>query len=305
MRLIRVLTLAATTCAFLGLSVGAAADDRRGPRDRRLFTSASELESHVRRFDTLIGHQWQLRHLKRETQALREDAGHFKAMVRRGVQGPHLREDFRKVSRSYRRLRRAVHDHGQQDKRLLDRWDEIVVGYYTTRRVLRGSDHRPGPHPTPNPGPTPFPKPRPGHFSQCVDFAYPRYDQTLPSASAMDRARRLCRDPFDLDLAQFLYELHDQTLPSSAAVDRAARDARKSGVARRTGLIRFAAERYDRTLPASSAATRAVDRTEDLEDDALPCVRRMFRAYDRSLPAIAAMDRALRACRDERPGQGL
>ncbi len=134
-----------------------------------------------------------------------------------------------------------------------------------------------------------------GNNADCINFAYPKYYQSLTSDAATKKAVAACKLIKDLPTAEFLFNKFYQ---SQGSVDSMDQSAQRSGASKvgKLDMLQFAFNKYYQSLSSNEATIRASDGIDQVPRGNLSCLQSLYSKYYQSLPSAAAMDNAINDC---------
>ena len=131
--------------------------------------------------------------------------------------------------------------------------------------------------------------------SDCVDFTYPKYYQTMSSDAATKKAVAACKLIKDIPTAEFLYNKYYLSMGSADSMDQSAQRSGQSKIGK-LDMLEFAYGKYYKSLSSKDAATKASDGIDQVPRGNLNCLQSLYSKYYQTLSSTAAMDNAIIDC---------
>lgn len=134
-----------------------------------------------------------------------------------------------------------------------------------------------------------------GNKGECFNYAYEKYFIANSSATATDKAIKLCRTVTDVPVLKFSYDKYYIALSATAAMDRAGTVA-SLPMRNKVDQLSFAFEKYYISLSSTAAMDKA-KAVSQLSSGSQSCLRSLFDRYYATYSSTVAMDKAIEGCK--------
>lgn len=132
-------------------------------------------------------------------------------------------------------------------------------------------------------------------YSSCVDFALPIFERRYTGATAVRKAKEICKSVADARVFEYFYEKLSVTYIDTTALRKAAELSDSTTVGKKS-IIEFSYEKHETQYTANRAIDKALENARILRASSLRCLERFYSTFSRSYSASRAMDMTAENC---------